>query len=237
MEDLKEQVKTLTKIVTELTALKTRAESRVLNRTLFGEEDALSDSLNDILPFEEIENSSKMPTRESQSQSKSVLNPMVAIPDFPVPPTFRPPLLPFLPPPMDCQNKAPQNLQTRSPLSTVDQNVRVAQRAYDTYGPTDEQKRKTEALVSMGSSLIATAMACVDVLFTDEELASSNTSGTGGYRQLDELKMSFLASSLRRKFESPVFASQWDDVRARINTKCRGNRRTAFRRLQKQANF
>jgi len=88
MEDLKEQVKTVTKIVTGLTALKTRAESRVLNRTLFGEEDALSDSLNDILPFEEIENSSKMPTRESQSQSKSVLNPIFAIPDFPVSPTF-----------------------------------------------------------------------------------------------------------------------------------------------------
>ena len=147
------------------------------------------------------------------------MNPTVAIP---VSPTFRPPLLPFLPPAMDCQNKAPQNLQTQSPLSTVDQNVWVAQRAYDTYGPTDEQWRKTEALVFMGSSLITTAMACVDVLFTDEELPSSNTSGTGGYRQLDELKMRFLASSLSRKFESPVFASQWDDVRARINTKCRG---------------
>ena len=138
-----------------------------------------------------------MPSRESQSQRKSVLNPTVAVPDSPVSPTFRPPLLPSLPPPMDCQNKATQNLQTWSPLSTVDQNVQVAQRAYHTYGPTDEQQRKTEALVSMGSSLITTAMACVDVPFTDEELASSNTSGTGGYRQLDELKMRFLASSLR----------------------------------------
>lgn len=79
---------------------------------------------------------------------------------------------------MDCQNKVPLILQTRSPLSTVDQNVRATQRAYDNYGPTDEQRRKTEALVSIGSSLITTAMACVDVLFTDEELASSNTSGT-----------------------------------------------------------
>ena len=42
-------------------------------------------------------------------------------------------------------------------------------------------------------------------------------------RQLDELKMRFLALSLRRKFESSVFASQWDDVGARINAKCRGN--------------
>ena len=38
-------------------------------------------------------------------------------------------------------------------------------------------------------------------------------------RQLDELKRRFLASSLSRKFESPVFTTQWDDVRARINTK------------------
>jgi len=37
-------------------------------------------------------------------------------------------------------------------------------------------------------------------------------------RQLYELKMRFLALSLRGKFESPVFASQWDDVRARANT-------------------
>ena len=240
IEDLKDQVKALTKIVAELTALKTRAENTDLNRTLFGEEDALSDSLNDILPFEEVENCSKMPSRELPAQSKSVLNPMAnmaAIPDFPLSPTIRPPLLPSPPPPMDRQNKAPQILQMRSPLSTVDQNIRAPQRAYDNYGPTDEQRRKTEALVSMGSNLITTAMACVDVLFTDEELASSNTSGTGGYRQLDELKMRFLASSLRRKFESPVFTSQWDDVRARINTKCRGKRRTAIRRLQKQANF
>ena len=31
-------------------------------------------------------------------------------------------------------------------------------------------------------------------------------------RQLDELKMRFLALNLRRKFESSVYASQWDDV-------------------------
>ena len=48
--------------------------------------------------------------------------------------------------------------------------------------------------------------------------------------------MRFLAASLRRKFESRVFASQWDDVRARMNTKCQVKRRTVIRRLQKQPN-
>ena len=57
-------------------------------------------------------------------------------------------------------------------------------------------------------------------------------------RQLDELKMRFLASSLRRKFESTVFANQWDDVRARINTKINAEvkEERPIRRLQKQAN-
>ena len=102
-----------------------------------------------------------------------------------------------IPSPMDCQDKAPQILQTRYPLSTVDQNIWAAQHAYDNYSPTDKEWQKTEGLVSLGSSLITTAMACVDVLFTDEELVSSNTSGTGGYRQLDELKMRFFAWTLR----------------------------------------
>ena len=80
-------------------------------------------------------------------------------------------------------------------------------------------------------------MACVDVLFTDEELANGNTSGSNGYWQLEELKLLFLESTLRRKFESAVFTSQWESVRTRINTKCRGKRRTVIRRLQKNTNF
>ena len=92
-------------------------------------------------------------------------------------------------------------------------------------------------MVSLGGNIITTAMACVDILFTDEELANGNTSGSNGYRQLDELKLCFLESTLHWKFESPVFTSQWESIRTRINTKRRGERRTVVRRLQKNTNF
>ena len=55
-------------------------------------------------------------------------------------------------------------------------------------------------------------MAYVDVLFTDKELANGNTSGSNGYQQLDELKDLFLESTLRQKFDSPVFTSQWEKI-------------------------
>ena len=55
-------------------------------------------------------------------------------------------------------------------------------------------------------------MACVDVLFTDEELANGNTSGSNGYQQLDELKLLFLESTLHQKFESLVSTRQWEGV-------------------------
>jgi len=92
-------------------------------------------------------------------------------------------------------------------------------------------------MVSLGGNIITTAMACVDVLFTDKELANGNTSGSNGYWQLDELKLRFLESTLHWKFESPVFTSQWESIRTRINTKCRGKRQTVIRRLQKNTNF
>ena len=94
----------------------------------------------------------------------------------------------------------------QSPLSNVNQNVQVTHCS----GPTDEQRRKVEAMVFMGSKAITTAMACVDTLFTDKELANGNTSGSNGYRPLDDLKLRFLASALRQKFDSPVFTDQWE---------------------------
>ena len=80
-------------------------------------------------------------------------------------------------------------------------------------------------------------MACIDTLFSDEELDNSNTSGSNGYRELDNMKLCFLMSVLRQKYESPMFMKQWEDVKSRMNTRCRGKRRTVQRRLQKQVNF
>lgn len=78
-----------------------------------------------------------------------------------------------------------------------------------------------------------TAMACVDVLFSERELANGNTAGTFGFEKLNEEKMRFL-SSILREFDSPSFMEQWDNVRTKINTKCRGKRRTLVKRLQRQ---
>ena len=94
-----------------------------------------------------------------------------------------------------------------------------------------------EAVVVLGKEMVSSAMACIDVLFSDEELANSNTSGSNGYRELDNLKIRFLMSMLRQKYESPLFMKQWEDVKSKINTKCSGKRRTVQRGLQKQVNF
>ena len=119
-----------------------------------------------------------------------------------------------LPPraPLSSQN----NGAVRSPLSTVNQNIQTTHRC----GPTDKQLRKVEAIVLMGAQIITTAMACVDVLFTEAELANGNTSGSRGYQQLDDLKFRLLASTPCQKFDSPVFNDQWENMRERINTKC-----------------
>ena len=55
-----------------------------------------------------------------------------------------------------------------------------------------------------------------------------------GFEKLNEEKMRFLSSILRHKFDSPSFMEQWDNVRTKINTKCRGKRRTFVKRLQRQ---
>jgi len=86
-------------------------------------------------------------------------------------------------------------------------------------------------MVFMGTQVVTTAMACVGVLFTDDELANGNTSGSNGYRKLGDLKLRYLATALHQKFDSPVFSEQWETVRARINSKCRGKRRTFCNRL------
>ena len=223
MDDLKEQIRQLTKIVADLTALKNRHQGNVPNNQL-NDEDILMDSLSDVLPFD-AELSSNQPVPETppegpaQAPSMTQSVPLAVVNSGAMlqPPSLQPSL--------------------RSPLSTIDQNAPFVQRRYSSHRPTDDHRQKVELIVSFGSNIITTAMACVDILFTDKELANGNTSGSNGYRQLDELKLLFLESTLHRKFESPVFTSQWESVRTRINTKCRGKRRTVIRRLQKNTIF
>ena len=61
------------------------------------------------------------------------------------------------------------------------------------------------------------ALASVDVLFTDDEMARCNTSGTKDFHRLDSGKLGFLVSVLQRKFDWPFFGEQWNQIAARIN--------------------
>ena len=85
--------------------------------------------------------------------------------------------------------------------------------------------------------MVPSAMAAVYVLFSEEELANANTSRANRYKKLDGLKLRFLQSVLWQKHESETFTEDWEDIKVKINTRCKGKRRTFLRRLQKQKGF
>ena len=101
------------------------------------------------------------------------------------------------------------------------------------HSPTDAQRTEVTTIVAKGTDMCTAALASVDVLFTDDEMARCNTSGTKDFHRLDSGKLGFLVSVLQRKFDSPFFSEQWNQIAARINTKCRGKRRTLIHRLEK----
>ena len=102
-----------------------------------------------------------------------------------------------------------------------------------------EHDRKLIRLACSTSSMIKLVNynTSFDVLFPDDEMAGCHTSGTKGFQQLDSRKLGFLVSVLQRKFDSPCFSEQWNQIAARINTKCRGKRRTLIHRLKKTSLF
>ena len=220
MQDLKEQVKNLTKIVAELTALKAhkQPEPRTIDRPLLAE--LLSDDpLSDIAEF--------CPDSSENCSIAAAESPLPGLEhhsfvERPNPQTHQ----------TLVANTSPVTYSSRPPLATIQQNrpINAPQ-----HGPTDEQRRQVDAILFMGKEMSTTALACVDVLFTETELANGNTGGTFGYVKLDEHKLSFLCSRLRQKFDSPSFAGQWDIVRTKINSKCRGKRRTVVKRLKQNA--
>ena len=63
------------------------------------------------------------------------------------------------------------------------------------------------------------ALASVDVLFTDDKMARCNTSGTKGFHRLNSGKLGFLASVLQKKFDSPFFSQQWNQIAAEMQRK------------------
>ena len=105
------------------------------------------------------------------------------------------------------------------------------------HGPTDAQRTEETTIVTKGTDMCTAALASVDVLFTDDEMARCNTLGTKGYHRLDSGKLGFLVSVLQREFDSPFLSEQWNQIAARINTKCRGKRMTLIHRLKKTSLF
>ena len=105
------------------------------------------------------------------------------------------------------------------------------------HGPTDEQRTKVTAMIATATDMSTAALACVDILFTNDQMAKCNTSGTKGFQQLDSVKLGFFVSVLQRKFHSLCFSEQWNQIAGRIHTKCRGKRRTLIHRLKKTSSF
>ena len=100
---------------------------------------------------------------------------------------------------------SPQLAPPRPPLQPVDQNVIPL--VPSSHGPTDEQRTKVTSIVAAATDMSTAALACV-VLFTDDEMARCNTSGTKGFQQLDSAKLGFLVSVSQRKFHSSCFSEQ-----------------------------
>ena len=88
----------------------------------------------------------------------------------------------------------------------------VAPRSSISHGPTDEQQNKVAAIVDLSPDMSNAALACVDALFISDKMARDNMSGSKGYQQLDTHKLGYLISALKRKFDSPIFTDQWNQI-------------------------
>ena len=209
VQELKEQVLNVTKLVSELMTYKVQTQTVQVSQDALKTPrgllltELLSDSMSDLQELcpDSYENSS------------------AATPETP---------LPGLTP---CSNSSPFGHPPRAPLRAIQENGVVN----NLLCPTEQQRQNVNAIVFRGTQMSTTALACVDVLFTEAELANGNTGGTYGYEKLDERKIHYLSSALRQKFDSPSFESQWEAVRAKINSKCRGKRRTVVNRLKIKA--
>ena len=224
--ELQQQIRNLAEVVKQLTSLKCihQHEPKMpASPALF--DDQLSDPVLDLALSAVIENICNRPLGNA-SQNAASANPI----ESPVQPTrnHNHKELSLLCPAL----LAP----TRQPLLSIEENVPL-QSSTRRHGPTDVQRRNVAVIADMGKDMSTVALACMDVLFTDDEMARCNTSGSKGFEQLDSSKLSFLFSALKSKFDSPMFGEKWNQIVSRINTKCRGKRRTIICRLKKNTLF
>ena len=60
------------------------------------------------------------------------------------------------------------------------------------------------------------ALARMDVLFTDDEMARCNTPGSKGFEQLGSSFLSFLFSGLKNKFDLPIFGEKLSGIKLSV---------------------
>ena len=211
VQELKEQVLNLTKIVSELMAYKSQENTRKIPPGSFLTE-LLTDSLDDLKEVcpDSYESASatspETPLSGLMPSNKASVNELHHQPRY---------------------NSSPFCHLSRAPLRAIDENCVPS-------SLTEQQQSNVDGIVFKGTQMSTTALACVDVLFTETDLANGNTGGTFAYQKLDEHKIRYLSSALRQKFNSPSFESQWEAVHTKINAKCRGKRRTMINRLKTQ---
>ena len=239
VSELKEQVQQLMKVVKELSALKgdlmagvkATAPGPPTNHKFSDDESfgsIVSDALMSTLGTEE-ESSNEL-TRESPSQH--LPQPLPALQLLPSTAFQAHQRVSSYPATFQSQSAYVSQPVPRVPLRSIESNFPEPTLSFS--GPTEEQRRKVDGVVRLGKEMTTCALACVDILFSEEELANGNTGGVRGFQQLDFNKMHLIMSTLQRKFDSPVFKEQWEQVKAKINTKCRGKRRTLIQRLKKE---
>ena len=67
------------------------------------------------------------------------------------------------------------------------------------HGPTDAQRTKETRIVTKGTDMSTAALASVDVLFADDEMARCNTSGAKDFHRLDSGKLGFYCVRFTKK--------------------------------------
>ena len=138
MDELRDQVKSLTRIVAELSEMKARG--KVPSPPVLSEPDLTFISQDDDLLKLLL-----LPIIVPEPQVPQPLSALLSLPTYP-----------------------PPHLQ--SPLSTITTNSQIFC-SIPSLGPSDQQKQKVEAIVVSGKEMISSAMACIDTLISDKELA------------------------------------------------------------------
>ena len=78
---------------------------------------------------------------------------------------------------------------------------------------------------------------CCQLMSCMQLSGRKNVQSITSYSTVSQKQQLNMSHTLTGTFDSPCFSEQWNQMAARINTKCRGKRRTLIHRLQKTSLF